>query len=56
MRSSRIVKAKEIEERAKLAELQAKMEFIKQRQKKQNEAVVLKVKEEIAGTKAKMEI
>ena len=34
------------------------MEFIEQRQsqKAQNEAEVLKVKEEIAGTKAKMEI
>ena len=46
--SSRSVKAKEIEEKAELSELQAN--------EVQNEAEVLKVKDEIAGTKAKMEI
>ena len=39
-----------------MTEPQAKKEFIKQQQKAQNEAEVLKVKEEIVGTKAKMEI
>ena len=53
--SSRSVKAKEIEEKATLPELLTKIEFIQQWQTAQNEAGVLKVKEEITCTKAKME-
>lgn len=39
-----------------MEELPAKMEFIKQQQKAQNKAEGLKVEEEIAETRTKMEI
>ena len=42
----------EIEEKAKLAELQAKIQFLEQRQRAEK---ALKVLEEMVGTKAKME-
>ena len=47
---------KEIEEKAKLAELQAKTQFLEQQQRAKNQAEALKVYEEIAGAKASMEV
>ena len=52
----RSIKAREIEEKAKIAELQAKIQFLDQRQRAENQAEALKVYEEMAGTKARMEV
>ena len=53
---SRSIKDREIEEKAKLAELQAKIQFLEQRQRAENQAETLKVHEEMAGAKARMEV
>lgn len=49
---SRSIKARETEEKEKLAELQAKIQFLEQRQRAENLAGALKVQEEMAGIKA----
>ena len=54
--NSRGIKAREIEEKAKLAELQLKIQFLEQRQRTENQAEALKVHGEMAGFKARMEI
>ena len=53
---SRSIKAREIEEKAKVAELQVKIQFLEQRQRAENQAEALKVHEEMAGAKARMEV
>ena len=53
---SRSIKAREIKEKAKVAELQAKIQFLEQRQRAENPAEALKVHEEMAGAKARMEV
>ena len=50
------IKAREIEEKAKLAELQLKIQFLEQQQRTENQAEALKVHGEMAGFKARMEI
>ena len=50
------MKAREIEEKTKVAELQAKMQFLEQRQRAENQAEALKVHEEMADAKARMEV
>ena len=49
---SRGIKAGETEEKEKMAELQAKIQFLEQRQRAENLAGALKVQEEMAGIKA----
>ena len=51
---SRCIKAGEIEEKAKLAELQPKIQFLEQWQRAENQAEDLKVHEEMVGAKARM--
>ena len=53
---SRSIKAREIEEKEKVAELQAKIQFLEQWQRPENQAEALKVHEEMAGAKARMEV
>ena len=53
---SRCIIAREIEEKPKLAELQAKIKFLEQGQRTANEAEALRVHEEIAGAKSRMEV
>ena len=53
---SRSIKAREIEEKAKTAEIQAKIQFLEQRQRAENQAEPLKVHEEMAGAEARMEV
>ena len=53
---SRSIKASETEEKEKLAELQVKIQFLEQRQRAENLAGALKVQEEMAGIKARMEV
>ena len=53
---SRSIKAREIEGKAKVAELQAKIQFLEQRQRAENQAEALKVHKEMAGAKARMEV
>ena len=53
---SRSIKAREIEEKAKTAEIQAKIQFLEQRQRAENQAEALKVHEEMAGAEARMEV
>ena len=53
---SRSIKARETEEKEKLAELQAKIQFLEQRQRAENLAGALKVQDEMAGIKARMEV
>ena len=50
------IKVWEIEERAKLAELQAKIQFLEQLQRAEKQAEALKVHEEITRAKASMEV
>ena len=55
-KSHGVSKPGKFEEKAKLAELQAKIQFLEQRQRAGNQAEVLKVHEEMAGAKARMEL
>ena len=54
--SKNCIKAREIEEKAKLAEFQAKIQFLEQRQRAENQAEALKVHKETTGAKARMEV
>ena len=53
---SRSIKARGLEEKAKVAELQAKIQLLEQRQRAENQAEALKVHEEMAGAKARVEV
>ena len=53
---SRSIKAREIEEKAIFVEIQAKIPFLEQRQRAKIQAEVLKVHDEMADVKARMEI
>ena len=54
-RSSKSSKEKEVEDRVKMAELLAEAQYVEQRQQIENQAEMLKIKQEIAKTKARVE-
>ena len=54
-RSSKSSKEKEVEDRVKMAELLAEAQYVEQRQQIENQAEMLKIKQEIAKIKPRME-
>ena len=55
-RKSQFSRARELEEKARTAELMAEAEYIKQRQLSKNQAEMLKIQQEIAKSKARAEV
>ena len=54
-RSSKSSKEKDVEDRVKIAELLAQAQYVEQRQQIENQAEMLKIKQEIAEAKARVE-